>query len=337
MKNLALWFTAPRQVELRPVEFPRLQPGQALVQAEVSAISPGTEMLFYRGHFPTSMALDANIPALAGPASYPLQYGYSQVGRVVEVAPDVDPAWRDRRVFAFQPHQQFFAAPVDSLFCIPAEIPSLEAVFFPNLETAAGLVMDGAPLVGERVAVFGQGVVGLLTAALLARFPLQRLLTLDCYPARRQASLELGAHDCLDPALPEALPLARQCLGGPADLVFEISGSPQALDQAIALTGFGGRVMIGSWYGSKPLQLNLGAEFHRSRIRLLSSQVSTIDPSLGGRWTKARRFELVWNLMSLLQPARWLTHRFAFEDAAQAYQLIDQRPEQAIQVVLIYP
>jgi len=334
--GLALWFTAPRCVELR--QAPPIAPlaGQVLVQTECSAISPGTELLFYRGQFPQDMALDANIQALSGPSQYPLQYGYSLAGRVCEAGPGVDPGWVGRRVFAFQPHQQFFAAAPESLFAIPDDIPSVDAVFLPNMETAASLVMDAAPLLGERVAVFGQGIVGLLTAALLARCPLQRLVTLDRYPVRRTASCQLGAHASLDPASPTALADVRQALGGEADLTFEVSGAPQALDQAIAVTGFGGRVMIGSWYGSKPVSLNLGGEFHRSRIRLLSSQVSTIDPSLSGRWSKARRFELVWDLLRSLRPSHWVTHTFPFENAPQAYALLDKQPAEPIQVLLTY-
>jgi threonine dehydrogenase-like Zn-dependent dehydrogenase len=84
------------------------------------------------------------------------------------------------------------------------------------------------------------------------------------------------------------------------------------------------------------LALNLGSRFHRSRIRLVSSQVSTISPELSGRWDKARRFELAWQFMRLVQPERWITHRFSLQDAGQAYRLIDQHPEQTIQVLFTY-
>lgn len=334
--SLSLWFTSPRRLELRQAAIPDLQPGQVLVKTECSAISPGTEMLFYRGQFAADITLDATIPALAGPSQYPLQYGYSLVGRVMQTGPGVDPAWLGRRVFAFQPHQQYFVDKTENLFCIPEDIPSADAVFMPNLETAASLVMDAAPLIGESAVVFGQGIVGLLTAALLARFPLQRMVTVDQYPIRQAASLALGAHASLDPALPGALERIRTALGGEADLAFEISGAPQALDQAIAVTGFGGRVMIGSWYGSKPISLNLGGKFHRSRIRLLASQVSSIDPSLSGRWTKERRFGLVWDLLRLIKPSCWITQSFDFTQAASAYALLDTAPSETIQVILKY-
>jgi threonine dehydrogenase-like Zn-dependent dehydrogenase len=81
----------------------------------------------------------------------------------------------------------------------------------------------------------------------------------------------------------------------------------------------------------------LGGRFHRSRIRLISSQVSSLSPDLTGRWSKARRFSVAWEMLRRVQPARWITHRFALQDAAQAYELLDQHPELAIQVVFTYP
>jgi len=186
-------------------------------------------------------------------------------------------------------------------------------------------------MLGERVMVFGQGVVGLLTTALLACFPLARLVTLDRYAPRREKSLAMGAHFSLDPAVPSALNLEPQ-----ADLVYELSGNPAALDQAIAATGVGGRVVIGSWYGQKQVVLNLGGRFHRSRIRLMSSQVSTVAPEWTGRWTQARRFETAWQMIEQIKPAQLVTHRFPVEQAAEAYALLDENPVEAMQVMLTY-
>jgi threonine dehydrogenase-like Zn-dependent dehydrogenase len=216
---------------------------------------------------------------------------------------------------------------------LPEDITPEQAVFLPNIETAVNFVMDGAPLIGEEVAVFGQGIVGLLTSALLGRFPLGRLITLDNYPLRRRISVELGAHASFDPA---DMDQARSLIGGGVDLCYELSGSPEALDQAIAFTGYGGRVIIGSWYGTKPASLDLGGRFHRSRIRLVSSQVSSLSPELSGRWTKARRFATAWEMLKSIQPSRLITHKIPFADAGEAFRLIDQEPAQALQVVLTY-
>jgi 2-desacetyl-2-hydroxyethyl bacteriochlorophyllide A dehydrogenase len=333
----SIYFISPHRVAVQEEALPDLAHGQVMVQTLCSAISPGTESLIYRGQFPRELSLDENLLALAGSFAYPLKYGYSAVGRVVDVGEGVDPAWRDRLVFAFHPHESCFTASPDELQVVPDDISPEDAVFLPNMETAVNLVMDGRPLIGEQVVVFGQGIVGLLTTALLSWFPLQNRVTLDRFALRRQASLELGAHTSLDPDEPDVLAQLRDLLPSGADLAYELSGAPAALDAAIAVTGFAGRVVIGSWYGQKRLNLDLGGSFHRSRIRLISSQVSTLAPELSGRWSKPRRFTVAWEALRKLQPARFITHRFPVQDAAQAYQLIDQRPETTIQVLIQYP
>jgi threonine dehydrogenase-like Zn-dependent dehydrogenase len=120
------------------------------------------------------------------------------------------------------------------------------------------------------------------------------------------------------------------------DLIVELSGNPSALDDAIALTLFSGRVVIGSWYGEKRAALDLGGKFHRSRIKLIASQVSSISPELSGRWDKSRRFEVAWSALKRIRPEKWITQKFPLEQASQAYQLLDNSPELAIQVVFTY-
>ena len=345
VSSRVLYFTAPRQVEVRREELPPPAAGQVLVRSLCSAISAGTELLFYAGHFPQDLALDENIAALSAPAAYPLRYGYSLVGEVIALGPGVAESWLGRRVFAFQPHQSYFCAPLEALQPLPEGLAVEDAIFLPNMETAVNLVLDGAPLLGERALVLGQGIVGLLATALLLRFPLAGLVTVDRYPLRRQAGLDLGVQASL---APEELSTALAHLaadhagvysawGEPkADLSFELSGVLDGLNLAIRHTGFDGRVVVGSWYGDKPGQLDLGGYFHRSRIRLISSQVSTLAPALSGRWSKERRFATAWQMLRSLRPSRWISQRFELEQAAQAYALLEQKPEETLQVALVY-
>ncbi len=326
---------------MREEPLPAPGPGQVLVQTVVSAISPGTELLLYHNLFPPDIPVDATIPALTGMFHYPLKYGYAAVGRVQALGPGVPPVWQDRLVFAFHPHESHFLAALEELHPVPAGISPETAALLPSMETAATLVLDGAPLLGEQVMVFGQGIIGLLVTALLARMPLAALLTVDLYPRRRLASENLGAAASLDPAAPDflarvrgLLPAGRHYPG--SDLIFEVSGHPAALDQAIALAGFHGRIVVGSWYGRKTAALQLGSVFHRSRLRIISSQVSTISPELAGRWSKPRLLDQVWRLLAALDPTPLVTHRFSLHQAAAAYSLLDQDPGETIQVLLTY-
>jgi len=191
--------------------------------------------------------------------------------------------------------------------------------------------------------VLGQGVVGLLVASLLKEFPLEALVTSDRYELRRKASREIGVNDSFDPEYINSFSKSTDidtkqhfAYAQNFDLSFELSGSPSALNDAIALTAFSGRVVIGSWYGEKRAEIDLGGAFHRSRIKLISSQVSTIAPVLSGRWDKARRFEVVWEALKRIRPQKWITHRFHIEEAEKAYQLLDENPQETIQVVFEY-
>ena len=230
---------------------------------------------------------------------------------------------------------------------LPDELAPEAAALLPTMETAVNLLLDGRPAVGERVVVLGQGVVGLATTALLAAMPLARLVTLDLHPLRRSASVVLGAGESLDPRMPETGPrLAALLAGGPsvtgeagpdgADLVYELSGNPAALDAAIEAAGFGGRIVVGSWYGAKTATLRLGGRFHRARQRLVSSQVSTLAPELTGRWSRRRRLATALAELPRLPVGSVVTHRFPLAEAAAAYALLDEHPERAIQVLLTH-
>ncbi len=333
MKAKTLYFIAPGQVEVRETALPALAPDQVLVESLFSAISPGTEMLVYRGQCPS---LSEAHDGLSSQIQYPAAYGYACVGRVVELGKLVNRAWENRLVFAFQPHTSHFLADTRSLFPLPDSMPAETAAFLPNTETAVNLVQDAAPLLGERALVFGQGIVGLLTVALLAEFPLESLVSVEPFLCRRAASRALGVSAALDPGAPEFRAQAAALLTSGADLTLELSGAPAALNEAIALTAFSGRVVVGSWYGEKRSELNLGGSFHRSRIKLISSQVSTIAPELSARWDKARRFEVVWKALERLRPEKWITHRFPLEQAGDAYRLLDQNPQETIQIIIEY-
>jgi 2-desacetyl-2-hydroxyethyl bacteriochlorophyllide A dehydrogenase len=327
-----LFFTAPREIEIRETVLPSLKEDEVLVETLCSAISAGTEMLVYRGQFP--QLKDAH-DSLSSELKYPLAYGYACVGVVKETGKMVSEEWLNKMVFAFHPHSSSFITQPSSLMPIPYSLKPESACFLPNMETAVNLVQDGAPILGERVLVLGQGVVGLLTASLLSEFPLESLVAADRFELRRKA-LEMDGQKSKVKSLPQhdLRPLDK-AQGKPStfDLTFELTGSPSALNDAIVLTAFSGRIVIGSWYGQKRTEINLGGDFHRSRIKLISSQVSTISPELSGRWDKSRRFDVAWKALERIKPEKWITHRFPIERADTAYQLLDENPQETIQVI----
>lgn len=333
-----LYFTRPFTCTIREENLPDVAGDRLRVKTACSAISAGSEMLIFKGRFPEGMAADATLPSYQGQRlAYPMTYGYSSVGIVETAGPSADPAWVGQRVFAFQPHQSHFAVPAGELVRVPAEIEAEDAVFLANMETAVNLVMDGRPVIGERVLVLGQGIVGLLTTALLARFPLQTLAVVERWPLRRQASLDLGAEAAWTGDEADGCGLADGAIADKGfDLVFELSGQPAMLDTAIRCAGFNGRIVVGSWYGAKTAPIDLGGRFHRNRLRLIASQVSTLAPEFSGRWSKTRRLDTAWEGIARVRPSRLITHRFGIEKAQQAYAQLAERPGETLQVLLTY-
>lgn len=331
---MKLLFAAPRRIAVVEEALEAPSPGQALVRTLTSAISAGSELLAFRGQLPADTPLDETLGALGGATfNYPFPYGYACVGEVAALGPGGDPGWMGRRVFAFQPHATMFVAPVAELLPVPDGLDAERAVFLAQMETAINLVLDGAPLHGENVLVLGLGTVGLLTAALLSRFPLAALAVAEPHARRTQALRALAAPPSL-PILADRDQAGRAFGARGADLVYELSGNPEALDDAIAAAGHEARVVVGSWYGDKRARVDLGGRFHRRRLRIISSQVSHIAPALSGRWDRQRRFEAAWRALADLDVPSLVTHRVPFAEAQAAYELIDRDPADVLQVLL---
>ena len=337
MKRCALVFTGPRRVSVIDEELGPPPPGHLLVRTRASAISAGTELLAFRGELPADLPLDDTLPALGAGAAwaYPFRFGYAAVGEVVGVGDGaVEAEWLGRRIFGFQPHASAFSLPTAQAWLVPDGIDTEKATLLANAETAVNLVLDAGPRVGERVVVFGQGVVGLLLTALLARFPLQALVVVDRATARAARGRALGAGAAVSSV--DQARAALDGLGDGADLTFELTGNPLALNAALAVTGREGRVVIGSFYGRKSSAVDLGGHFHRGRIAIISSQVSHIAPALTGRWDRERRRDVAWDVLARIDTETLVTDRFPIAQAAQAYALLDADPPRALQVLLTY-
>lgn len=334
MTDAALYFTAPKTVEVRETTVGPPAADELLVDTRASAISAGTELLVYRDQTPADFPADEALDALDGDLSYPLRYGYAASGVVREVGGDVDPDWVGRSVFSFVPHQTSFRATPDSVVTLPPGTAPATGSLLPSVETATNIALDAAPRLGERVVVFGAGVIGLCVTRLLAAFPLESLVVVDPIERRRTLAAELGADRTTTPAAiadGDAEPTVED-----ADLAIELSGQPSALDDAIGVVGYDGRVVVGSWYGTKREPIDLGGRFHRDRIDIASSQVSTISPELRGRWDRDRRMDAALDRLDWIPADELITHRIPFERAADAYELLDTRPDDAVQVILEY-
>lgn len=281
-----LYYLGDRRVEWREVPRRSLKSHEVRVRSLYSGISLGTERLFFTGMVPEGIPVDPTQPALAGAVSFPMPYGYSLVGTVEEVGPDADPRWLNQTVFAFHPHASGFEADPERLTRLPGGLAAHLGVFLPNLETAVHLVLDGRPLIGERVGVYGLGVVGQLLTMLLAEFPLAWLEGYDPIAERRALGLCLG----LDAAsYPRSEPVSP---AETLDLIYEVSGAADALPAAVYHGAAGSRIIVGSWYEQDHVSLRLNHRFHRGQVTIRSSQVSRLPADLSAAWTTDRRLDI---------------------------------------------
>ena len=328
-----VWFTAPNQVEVRKTELRKPGPTEVLVSVLYSAISAGSELLLYRGEMPIDMPLDSSIESLKTDVAYPKKYGYACVGSIIEVGAKVETSWLGRQVFCFHPHASHFISSTKELIIIPEGVAMKDAVFLPNMETAVNLAQDGKPLVGESVVILGQGIVGLLLAGLLSKYPLASLTSFDKDEDRREWSKQAGVTRVFAPAKLTSNELSTV---SDADLIYEVSGQPEAVNLAIELAGFSSRIVLGSWYGTRSAKVELGGVAHRNRLQFITSQVSTIGPDLTGRWDKTRRISLVWEMLKKVKPSKFISHSVDIQDAPEFYKRINDGEKGMLQVIFKY-
>lgn len=304
----------PRLVELRDAPARAPGPSEVVARALASGVSQGTEMLLYKGEGPEGF--DRSLPAShAGAAPeeiYPRRYGYAWVGEVVLVGARARIAI-GTRVFALAPHGDAHVLGDADARALPEDVPAARAVLAANLETAITCTWDAEVGLGDDAVVLGGGVVGILTAWLLARSGANVTLV-ERSEARRSAARAL---------VPSATIEASAAPDGTADVVVEATGDPRVLDDAVKWTRPEGRIVVASFYGTRRAPIDLGDTFHRRRLELRASQVSSIPPRLRERWTHARRWTLVLSLLRERGLDALLATPTPFERAAELYASLD--------------
>jgi 2-desacetyl-2-hydroxyethyl bacteriochlorophyllide A dehydrogenase len=329
MRARAVRFAAVREVDIVQVDVRPPQEGEILVRTLFSGISAGTELLAYRGLLPPSLPLDEELGSLMGGFTYPFHYGYSCVGRIEESKSGLQPG---ALVFAFHPHQELFVAVASDVVPLDGVDPRI-ATLYPHLETALQVSLDAGPVRYEPVVVMGLGAVGMLIAALLRRAGADVIGT-DPSSWRRG----LGDGFEIASAAPADIDdvVKERTEGRGVPLVVEASGNPRALPDALGLLSHEGTALVVSWYGAGPVSLPLGGDFHRRRLCIRSTQVSSIPSHLSGRWTINRRRSVAASLFDELSLGRLATHEFAVDDAAEAFEALDHGEDGLVHAALRY-
>ncbi|MCM2472304.1 zinc-binding alcohol dehydrogenase [Rhizobium sp. CG5] len=308
----ALWFPAAGTCQVQEEGLPPLKEGEVLVRMLYSGISRGTENLVFNGRVPPSEFERMRGPHMAGQFPFPVKYGYSAVGRVEAGSA----ALIGKTVFCLHPHQDLFTVGEASVTALPDGLPPARAVLAANMETALNIVWDADILPGDRVAVFGAGVVGALVAYLASRIVGTDVLLMDPNPERQTLADRLGI----------GFSYGEQ-VAGEFDVAINASGSAEALAQAIELAGQEARIVEASWHGDRPVSLPLGGAFHARRLTIVSSQVGSVPPARRARWTYARRLAKALDLLRDACLDTLISGETVFNELENAYPAILADPE----------
>lgn len=308
----ALWIEAAGRCDLRAEIIPLPGPGEVLVRTLYSGISRGTESLVFEGRVPETEFERMRGPGMQGSFPFPVKYGYCAVGVVVAGPPEL----LEREVFCLHPHQDFFVVPADRVTVLPLALPARRAVLAANMETALNIVWDARIQPGDRVAVFGAGVVGSLVAYLSSRIAGSETVLIDRQMRRAPLAAALG----LDFA-------TSADLTGEYDVIVNATASPDVLETAFGIAGLEARIVEASWYGDRTITLPLGGAFHAQRLSLVSSQVGNLPASHRPRWTYARRLAKALDLLLDVRLDALISGETPFSELPAAYARILSKPD----------
>nr|WP_255429943.1 zinc-binding alcohol dehydrogenase [Streptomonospora sp. PA3] len=219
---------------------------------------------------------------------------------------------------------------------LPEGLDPLSGSFARVGAIALNAVLAAGIHLGERVAVFGQGVIGLL-ATRLAVLSGASVTGVDALDVRLREAARFGAQATLNPGTDAVAERIRELTGGAgADSAIEVSGAYPALHEALRSVAVGGRVVATGFYQGEGAGLRLGEEFHHNRVELVCSQIGGVPPALAGRWSVERLQQTFLDLAASgrVEPASLVSHRVPVEEAESAYRLLDERPADALQIVL---
>jgi len=344
-----LLLSGPRAIELAPFDEPPLAPDQIRAEAIVSGVSHGTELALYRGVSPfDGKRFDTDLRVFiadAGTETYPMRLGYEWIGIVREAGAAVDALDVGDLVHLALPHRETQTVTIGEepgapWTRLPPRIDPERAALLQSATIALQSIHDARVKLGDTVAVFGLGAFGLLAVQLARLSGAAWIAGVDPIPSRRKLGQGLGADAVLDPSACDAGREIKTGTGGSGvDVAIELSGRYAALHQAMRSARLAGSVVAAGFYtGSAGDDLLLGEEWHHNRLTLVGSMSGWGAPHREPGWDRRRLRATALDLLvsGRLEVDKLVTHRIPFARAADAYELIDAKPEETIRVLLTY-
>lgn len=338
-------FTEPKTVGFESYEDLPLKSYEVRLRTLYSGISAGTELTAYRGSNPylhkqwdpgRKLFLPAEQPTLTYPVS---GWGYEEVGEVIEVGSEVNDVSIGDVIFGTWGHRTHHIVG-EEYARNRVQSKSLEAIFglFSQIGAIAlNGVHDARIRIGETVVVFGMGTLGQIVGQLAKKSGAQ-VVGVDRFEKRLEIAQQTNAADIvLDAGEGEVAERIRAITDNRgADLAIEATGSSSALNQAVRSVAYSAKVVALGFFQGEASGLYLGEEFHHNRVNIVGSQIFGTDPELTYRWNQLRLVQTFMRLQAegMINLNSIITHIVPFDDAGEAFRILDQEPESALQVVL---
>ncbi|TAK25662.1 MAG: zinc-binding alcohol dehydrogenase [Chloroflexota bacterium] len=341
----------PRSPGLRQYVDRAPGPGEILVRTMYGAPKHGTEMHMYRDDSPFASSRWDPLRRLFvddrdTPKSFPRPLGNIAVGDVTKVGAGVQGVRVGDIVAGYGPlretHLWSWAGPgaYPGVRKLPPGMTWQAAVCLDPATVALGGVRDGGVRIGDRVAVFGLGAIGLVAVQIARLAGAALVLAVDPIAARRSVALNTGADMTIDPSEDDAGMIVREATGGlGVDVAIEASGNPRALHHAIRGLAFGGTVAVIAWYGEIRGGLDLGREAHFNRPRLVFPRAESEPHDDHPRWDNRRQADAAWDLLASGRlNAEPIIHPIVhFNEVVDAYrEYVDEHPEQSIKLGVVF-
>ncbi|MFQ5804833.1 MAG: zinc-binding alcohol dehydrogenase [Phycisphaerae bacterium] len=340
-----LLIEAPGKIAFRPAPLPpHPAPGMIRARSLLTGISHGTEMTFFRGTTPfDAKELDPEkricVPRSRESSFYPCRAGYDNVAVVEAVGDGVDGFATGQTIWSGAQHCERFDIPAERARRLPDRMTPEDAVLWNLGGVAMTAVHDVRPLLGDRVAVFGLGAIGLIAVQLLKLGGAESVYAIDPIALRRETALKLGVTAVLDPSAQDVGEAIHRVAGSQVERAIEVSGAYAGLAGALRVTRPGGEVITAGYYTGDAVGLRLGEEFHHNRLTIKASM------SVWGNayresplWNRERAMDYFGQLVSSgrVRLAGMVTHRIPFQNAQEAFELVRDHPEECITVCLDY-
>jgi threonine dehydrogenase-like Zn-dependent dehydrogenase len=297
--NKALWHIDHETSVLKEVNSPVEKDGLLEIESRYSLISTGTERLVSLGKVLPSFDNSMAVPYMEGGFALPIKYGYSLVGEVIS-----EGKYKGKNVHLMHPHQSRCWVEEENVTLLPDGMALEKAPLISNIETVINAIWDSEVTIGQTVLIAGFGNIGALLAETIRHIPGVRVYILEQNEWRKAKAKELGY---------EISPI------NDVDIAFDTTASSGGLQACIQSVKDEGTVINLSWYGSKSVQINLGADFHYGRKKIISSQVSVIPNNKKSNWDYAKRKALAIQLLMQYPYEKCISTCVPFEESVDFY------------------